>query len=117
VVFKAFENNPTVFNIGFGDVDKDGNINDLIITGNDDSQKVLATVSLTIIKFFEKYPECYVFATGSTKSRTRLYRIGISNNIKEIEEMFDVFGFIDNKWGKFEKGSNYEAFLISSNKK
>ncbi len=37
VIFKAFENNPTVFNIGFGDVDKDGNINDLIITGNDDS--------------------------------------------------------------------------------
>lgn len=119
VIFKAFENNPTVFNIGFGDVDKEGNINDLIITGNDDSQKVLATVALTIIKFFEKYPSCYVFATGSTKGRTRLYRIGISNNIKEIEETFDVFGFINNKWEKFEKGSDYEAFLVSlsSNKK
>ena len=61
VLFKPFENNPNVFNIGFGDVDEDGNINDLSITGNQDSQKVLATVALTIFKFFEKHPECYVF--------------------------------------------------------
>ena len=84
VAFKAFENNPNVFNIGFGDVDKDGNINDLTITNNEDSQKVLATVVLTVLRFFEKYPNYYVYATGSTKARSRLYRMGISNNLAEI---------------------------------
>ena len=68
VEFEAFEGTPNVFNIGFGDVDDKGNINDLIITGNDDSQKILATVALTVFKFFEKYPNCYVFATVAVKA-------------------------------------------------
>jgi hypothetical protein len=112
VVFEAFEETPNVFNIGFGDVDDKGNINDLIITGNDDSQKVLATVALTVFKFFEKYPDCYVYATGSSKSRTRLYRMGIANNLQEILEAYKVYGFVNNEWQNFEKGKEYEAFLI-----
>ena len=113
VVFKAFENNTNVFNIGFGDVDKKGNINDLTITGNEDSQKVLATVALTIVKFFEKYPDCYVFATGSTKSRTRLYRMGITNNLPQVAQTFEIYGFINEKWKAFDKGKDYEAFLVN----
>ena len=51
IVFMAFEQNPTVFNIGFGDVDENGNINDLVVTGNDDKQKILATVALAVSVF------------------------------------------------------------------
>ena len=53
-----------------------------------------------------------VFAVGSTPSRTRLYRIGISNNLSEIKEDFNVFGYLKNQWTPFEKNQNYEAFLI-----
>jgi hypothetical protein len=112
VVFKAFENNNNVFNIGFGDVDKDGNINDLTITNNEDSQKVLATVVLTVLKFFEKYPNYYVYATGSTKARSRLYRMGISNNLDEILQSFVIYGFFDNKWEFFKIGKDYQEFLV-----
>ena len=112
VEFEAFPNNPTVYNIGFGDVDKSGKINDLVITGNEDSQKVLATVALTVFKFFEKYPSFYVYATGSTKARSRLYRMGIANNLDEILLSFDVFALFNNKWEKFLKGKNYDEFLI-----
>jgi hypothetical protein len=112
IEFEPFEKTPNVFNIGFGDVDENGNINDLIITDNNDSQKVLATVALSIIKFFERYPNCYVFAKGSTNSRTRLYKIGITNNWNDISQIFEVYGFIEEKWNKFERNVNYEAFLI-----
>jgi hypothetical protein len=112
VAFRAFENNPNVFNIGFGDVDKDGNINDLTITGNQDSQKVLATVVLTVLRFFEKYPNYYVYATGSTKARSRLYRMGISNNLDEILQSFVIYGFFDNTWELFKIGRDYEEFLV-----
>lgn len=84
VVFKAFENNLDVFNLGFGDVDASGEINDTASSNNNDSQKVLATVALTLFKFYENHPDAYVFVTGSTKARTRLYRMGISNNLEEI---------------------------------
>lgn len=112
VSFKSFPNAPKVFNIGFGDVDETGTINDFVISGNNDSQKILATVSLAIIKFFESYPSCYVYATGSTESRTRLYRIGISNNFEEISKTFVVMGFRNNKWMDFERGEKYDAFLV-----
>lgn len=112
VVFKAFENNPDVFNLGFGDVDESGEINDTIVSDNNDSQKVLATVALTVFKFYEKHPDSYVYVTGSTKTRTRLYRIGISNILEEIRNKFHLFGFIEESWKPFEPGRDYEAFLI-----
>lgn len=90
------------YNLGFGDKDsKAGNIDDTIITNNGDSQKVLSTVAATLYAFTEKFPEAMVFATGSTRARTRLYRMGISNNIKEIEADFEVFGLIDNEMAFF----------------
>lgn len=112
IIFRQTKNR-SVFNLGFGDVDiETGEINDSVITDNKDSQKVLGTVASTIYKFFEKYADCYVFATGSTVSRTRLYQIGIANNLDKIKKDFELFGFIAGYWEEFEKGTNYEAFLI-----
>lgn len=112
VIFRQTDN-PEVFNLGFGDVDhKTGEINDVVISNNNDSQKVLATVALTVLRFFEKNQNKYVFATGSTSARTRLYKIGISNNLEEIKENFEVFGFNSKTWEVFERTGAYEAFLI-----
>jgi len=116
VIFKAFEDNPKVFNIGFGDVDKNGEINDLTITDNKDSQKILATVAFAISKFLEKRPGFYVYATGSTKARSRLYRMGITNNLENILKNFTVFAFANNVWESFEKGKDYDEFLIGLKK-
>jgi len=88
----------------------------LIATGNQDSEKVLATVVLTIFKFFEKYPDCYVYATGSTHSRTRLYQMGINKNLKEISQLFDVYGFTNNSWETFSGLKKYDAFLVRQKK-
>lgn len=94
VIFKPFEETPTVYNLGFGDVDSSGEINDTIITNNNDSQKVLATVALTGYKFFETHPNFYMYATGSSKGRTHLYRMGITNNLDSILIDFEIFDFI-----------------------
>ena len=105
-----------VFNLAFGDYDsKKKSINDLSITNNGDSLKVLATVASTVYAFTEKYPDSWIFATGSTEARTRLYRMGITNNIVEIQIDFKVFGLrIDNNsWEEFITGEDYEAFLIT----
>ena len=86
------------YNLGFGDKNEEtGNIDDDIVTNNGDSLKVLATVASTLYSFTDKFPEAMVFATGNTNARTRLYRMGISNNIEEIQEDFEVFGLIDNE--------------------
>lgn len=101
------------YNLGFGDKDhKTGSIDDRIITNNGDSQKVLATVASTVYAFTDKYPNAWIYATGSNLARTRLYRIGITNNIIEIKKDFEVYGLKDNLWHHFKRGIEYKAFLV-----
>lgn len=104
-----------VYNLGFGDYDESTNgINDLSVTNNGDSLKVLATVASTVYAFTEKYPNAWILATGSTTVRIRLYRMGITNNLAEIETDFIVLGYTKNEeWEKFLVGEDYEAFLLT----
>lgn len=104
-----------VYNLGFGDFDEiTKSFNDLSVTNNGDSLKVLATVASTVYAFIEKHPNASILATGSTNVRTRLYRMGITNNLLEITEDFVVYGFTNQgNWEEFEIGEDYEAFLIT----
>src|SRR5690554_1018587 len=62
-------------------------IDDKTVSNNGDSEKVLATVVATVYAFSDKYPDSWIFATGSTKARTRLYRMGITRYIDEIKKI------------------------------
>ena len=113
VVQYAETNLNNYYNLGFGDKDeRTGEIDDIVITNNGDSQKILATVASTVYAFTDKYKDAMIYAKGSTNVRTRLYRIGITNNLLEIRKDFHIFGLIDNQWHEFRKHSAYEAFLI-----
>ncbi|MFM9946027.1 MAG: DUF6934 family protein [Bacteroidia bacterium] len=107
-----------VFNLGFGDYNEQTkSIDDLSVTNNGDSIKVLATVASTVYALTEKYPEAWVLATGSTTVRTRLYRMGITNNLTEIAEDFKIFGYTkEGIWEEFVVGEDYEAFLLTKKK-
>ncbi len=101
------------YNLGFGDKDPStGLISDTSVSNNGDRQKVLATVAATLFVFISKYPDAIVIATGSTDIRTRLYRIGISNHLDEIEKDLVVMGLIEEQWEVFNKNIDYEAFLV-----
>jgi hypothetical protein len=101
------------FNLGFGDKDPEtGFISDIAVTNNADSQTVLATVGLTLNLFLQINPDAVVIATGSTEARTRLYRIGIANNIETIKNQYTVFGLTENGWEPFRKDIKYGAFLV-----
>ena len=108
-----------IYNLGFGDYDEENNkIDDKIITNNGDSIKVLATVVSTVYAFTGKYPDAWVFATGSTEVRTRLYRMGISNNLAELQEDFFVYGMkFDETLEEFIVGEDYLGFLVTRKNK
>ncbi|MEY5047603.1 MAG: hypothetical protein RLZZ175_962 [Bacteroidota bacterium] len=100
------------YNLGFGDKDTlTGFVSDISVSNNGDMNKVLSTVATTLFIFIRKYPEATVIATGSTDVRTRLYRIGISNNLEKIEKEFVIMGLKDGKWEIFQKNIDYGAFL------
>ncbi len=103
----------SVYNLGFGDKDPDtGYISDLAVTNNNDSQKVLATVARTLYLFTERYPDAVVIATGSTAARTRLYQMGIANNLEDAEQDFDILGLAGTDWEPFRKDVTYYAFSV-----
>jgi hypothetical protein len=85
------------FNLGFGDWNYEKNkIEDFVVSNNEDADKVLATVALTVLDFTDRYPGVFVFAEGSTPVRTRKYQMGINRHFEEISKLFDVFGLVEN---------------------
>ncbi len=108
---KGVEN---LYNLAFGDKDlESGEIDDHVITDNEDREKVIATVANTVIIFTNHYPKAQIYFEGSNNARTRLYRMAISKYFDELSETFVIKGFIAKKWSAFEKNVNYEAFLIT----
>ena len=103
-----------VYNLAFGDKDPlTGFLNDLTVTNNGDSQKVLATVAATLYAFTNEKPQASILATGSTAARTRLYRMGITNNLENIQQDFFIYGLTEKKnWESFRRNITYGAFLV-----
>lgn len=54
----------------------------------------------------------WIYATGSTAARTRLYRMGINKYYDIVEADFEIFGQTQSEWERYQKGKDYEAFVI-----
>jgi hypothetical protein len=101
------------YNLAFGDKDLEtGEIDDKVVSNNGDSEQVLATVVSALYMFTDSNKEAWVYATGSTKARTRLYRMGITKYIDEVKKDFHVFGQLVGEWEEFKKDIDYNAFLV-----
>jgi hypothetical protein len=113
VTFTKIQDEPLMYNLAFGDADPEtGAMNDQITSNNNDRDIVLATVANTINDFCDHYGNHYIYATGSTPVRTRLYQMGINGLIDEICTDFDVYGVVGDEAYLFEKNVNYDAFLV-----
>ncbi len=103
---------PNLYNLAFGDTDPEtGEIDDLVVSNNYDSEKVLATVVAAVYAFFDKHPKAYIYATGSSDARTRLYRIGITKFNEQMIEDFYLYGQVEDEFYEFEIGKDYKGFL------
>lgn len=103
---------PDFYNLAFGDKHREtGDIDDLAVSNNGDTQKVLATVVNAVYAFFDKHPDAIVYATGSTPTRTRLYKMGITKFYNEIQSDFYLYGRSGNHLYEFDSHAEYEAFV------
>jgi len=103
---------PETYNLAFGDKHPaTEGIDDLAVSDNGDTEKVLATVVAAVYAFFDRYPTAYVYAQGSTKARTRLYRMGINRFYADVRRDFHLYGRIGENFADFEPDTEYEGFL------
>lgn len=101
------------YNLAFGDKDlQTGEIDDLAVSNNGDSERVLATVVAAVYAFTDINRDAWIYATGSTPARTRLYRMGINKYLEEVNKDFEVYGLYDNEWHLFETKTDYDAFVV-----
>lgn len=105
-----------IYNLAFGDYLPDGSIDDKVTNDNRDRDKILATVASTVYEFTSFHSDKMVFFAGSTLERTRLYRMALTINLKELSKDFYLHG-VTLKNGlylveSFEKGKTYDGFLI-----
>jgi hypothetical protein len=113
IIYQKVQEDPIIYNLGFGDIDSEtGSINDLATTNNQDRDKVLATVADTINVFCDHYGDHFIYVTGSTRSRTRLYQMSIARLWSDITLNFIVYGVQKGNAVVFEKNVNYDGFLV-----
>jgi len=117
ITFTVAQQKPVmIYNLAFGDVDNNGNINDAVTSNNEDRDKVLATVAESINDFCDRYGNHLIFAQGSDHVRTRLYQISIARHFEEISKDFEIKGLTIKGWEPFKKNVNYNAFWQAENK-
>jgi hypothetical protein len=108
--FRLEEGN--VYSFGFGDLDEaTGDVSDIVVSNNQDRDKVLATLAHIIYHFTGNMSNALIFIQGSTPARTRLYQQGINKFKLQLEPEFEIIGYQNYKWETFTTGKNYEAFL------
>lgn len=106
-------NLPNLYNLAFGERNpENGEIDDMIVTDNGDSEKVLATVVAALYAFADKHPSTWIYATGSSVARTRLYRMGINKYFDFVQADFHIMGEHQSEWEWYKKGEDYQAFAV-----
>jgi hypothetical protein len=101
-----------VYNLAFGDVDDDDEIDDYAVTDNGDRYKVLATVAVLVEAYTKRFPDHWILFRGSTEERTRLYRMAIGLHWGELSTQYEIWAYKDEQLISFAKNLKVSAFLI-----
>ncbi|PZR26509.1 MAG: hypothetical protein DI535_13945 [Citrobacter freundii] len=83
---------PGVFNLSFGPLGDDNEINDLAVIKHQDSSKVYSTVLLGVLSFLDINRDRFVGVDGANLTRAYLYYKLFQLNHDYLCEYFDVFG-------------------------
>jgi hypothetical protein len=102
------------YNLALGDRLNEDEIDFNNVTNNGDTYAVLGSIGAIIHDFTNIYPERQVFIIGSDERRSKLYQIHVSNNLKEIQKRFNIYGrkYKSKYFKEFVKGENYQAILV-----
>ena len=110
VFFPIAEN---VWNLGFGDLQNDGLIDDLVVTNNQDARKVLQTVAKIAIDYLARFPNRILELKPSDEKRKKLYNSIFQRYFSDIELIFTVTGFLGTGEEQYIPSIFYDKFRIT----
>jgi hypothetical protein len=100
------------FNLAFGDVGNNDEIDDAKVSDNGDRNKILATVAFVVEIYLNKYPERWVYFRGNTRERTKLYRMAVGLNLEELETKFEIYAEQQDGIVPFQKNMDVLGLLV-----
>lgn len=100
------------WNLAFGDL-KDGDIDDSVISNNQDAMKIMRTVAKATVEFLGKHPNSIVVIEPVDEKRKRLYNYVFQKNFLAIDAVFDVTGIIGKKEEFYLPTKAYDIFKVS----
>lgn len=83
---------PDVYNLGFGPINRRGEIDDSVQLDHSDYSKVFSTILLTAFNYLAANPNHYLGVDGSSNSRANLYWRFLQNNYNYLDQFFEMFG-------------------------
>jgi len=106
-----------IYQFRFGVIENTtGVIDEYIVPNNNDTNKILNTIVWILYNFTNRFPECLIRFSGSTKVRTRLFLMWLNRNWDFANKYFIIFGSKSNeKWVRCRYGIRYSALLIKKN--
>jgi hypothetical protein len=101
-------------NMGFGDLQPGGAVDDKANSNNGDMVRVLATMVHILLDFTTNFPAVEVFFTGSTDERTRLYSRIVRTYYRTFSKDFRINVLVSDGQNlvevPFETGAKSEFF-------
>ena len=103
-----------VYNLALGNVGKNGEMEDTVISDNGDRNKILATIVKAIDLYTRRYPRRWVYFIGNTKGKTRLYRMAVGLNLEELSLNFEIYARAEGaeEFVLFRKNMEINDFLV-----
>lgn len=83
---------PEVYNLAFGPIDKNNNIDDSVKLTHENLSKVFSTIVFTALTFLTENPNTYLGIDGSNNARAFMYYRCINNNFDYLSQYFTLLG-------------------------
>ena len=111
VVFSPLGNR--LWNLGFGDLQYSGYIDDSVVSNNDDLIKVISTVAKIAYEFSDKYPLRRIQIKPVDEKRKRLYNHVFRRHYDTIDANFDIIGINEQERETYSPKKNYDIFELN----
>ena len=88
----AHELLPSVYNLAFGPLNKQGRINDRVEMAHEDYSMVFSTILFSALAYLEQNKDHYLGIDGSDDTRAYFYFRAMIRNFDYLDQYFNMYG-------------------------
>jgi hypothetical protein len=99
------------WNLAFGDWENN-DVDDKVMTNNQDVVKVIGTVAKVTYEFFDNYPDAIIVIKPVDEKRKKLYNIVFQRHYNALKEEFHILGINNDVEEVYSPEKMYDSFEL-----